>query len=99
MASLVSQMRNGQQPYPQTPQHQQQQSLNDSIERTRAMMQQVKNAQNPQAMLAQMLQSNPNTAAIANMLKGGSSLENTARQMAAASGIDIEQLIKQLGGM
>jgi len=50
-------------------------------------------------MLAQMLQSNPNTAAIANMLKGGSSLENTARQMAAASGIDIEQLIKQLGGM
>jgi len=46
-----------------------------------------------------MLQSNPNTAAIANMLKSGGNLENTARQMAAASGVDIEQLIKQLGGM
>ena len=62
-------------------------------------MQQVKNAQNPEVMLAQILQNNPNTAAIANMLKSGGSLENTARQMAAASGIDIEQLIKQLGGI
>jgi hypothetical protein len=40
-------------------------------------------------MLAQMLQNNPNTAAIANMLKGGGDLESVAKQMAAASGIDI----------
>ena len=100
MASRISQMRNGQQPYPQTPQGQQQSALNESIARVRNMMQQVQAAQNPQAMLAQMLQNNPNTAAIANMLKGGGDLESMAKQMAAASGIDINQLIKQLqGGM
>ena len=95
MASLISQMRNAQQPYPQTQQGQ----LNQSIEQVRGMMQQVRNAQNPQAMLAQMLQNNPNTAAIAGMLKGGGSLEQIARDMAKARGIDINQLIRQLGGM
>ena len=98
MASRISQMRNGLQPYPQTPQAQQQSALNESIERTRAMMQQVQAAQNPEAMLAQILQNNPNTAAIANMMKGGGSLETIARQMASASNIDINQLIKQLQG-
>ena len=62
------------------------------------MMQQVKNAQNPQAMLAQMLQNNPNTSMIANMLSNNGNLEEVARQMAQARGIDINQLIKQLGG-
>lgn len=94
MASLVSQMRNGMQPYPQTPQGQ----LNQSIEQVKGMMQQVKNAQNPQAMLAQMLQNNPNTSMIANMLSNNGNLEEVARQMAQARGIDINQLIKQLGG-
>jgi hypothetical protein len=48
-------MRNGQTP-PQFPvqQHQQDQ-LNESIERTRAMMNMIKNAPNQQAALAQML--------------------------------------------
>lgn len=92
-------MRNGQ-PYPQTPQHQQQQQLNDSIEAVRGMMQQVKYSQNPQAMLAQLLQNNPNTAAIAGMLKNNGNLEQVARQMAQERGIDINQLIRQLqGGM
>lgn len=86
-------MRNG---TPQLQTHQGQ--LNQSIEQVRGMMQQIKGAQNPQAMLAQMLQSNPNTAAIANMLNSGNSLESIARQLAQSSGIDIDQLIKQLGG-
>lgn len=63
------------------------------------MMQQVKGAQNPQAMLAQMLQNNPNTAAISQMLRGGNSLESIARQMAQQRGIDIEDLVNQLGGV
>jgi hypothetical protein len=33
-------------------------------------------------MLAQLLQNNPNTSAIANMLNNGGSLEGLARQMA-----------------
>jgi hypothetical protein len=41
-------------------------------------------------MLAQMLQNNPNTAAIAGMLKNnGGNLESIARNMAQARGIDI----------
>ena len=59
-------------------------------------MQQVKNAQNPQAQLAQILQNNPNTAAIANMVNNGGNLEQMARQMAAAQGVDINQLIQSL---
>ena len=61
-------------------------------------MQSLSSAQDKQAMLAQMLQNNPNTAALANMLKGGGSLESIARQMAQTNGIDINQLINQLQG-
>ena len=61
-------------------------------------MRMVQTAQNPQAALAQILQNNPNTAAISGMLKNGGNLESIARQMAATKGIDINQLISQLGG-
>jgi hypothetical protein len=41
-------------------------------------------------MLAQILQNNPNTAAIATLLKNNNnSLESIARQMAQERGIDI----------
>ena len=55
MASRISQMRNGLQPYPQTPQHQSQQALNESIERARAAMEQFKNVENKEAVIAQLL--------------------------------------------
>ena len=58
----------------------------------------VKAAENPQAELAKALQNDPNTAAIANMLKGSGNLEAIARQMATAYNIDIIQLIRQLQG-
>lgn len=58
-------------------------------------MNQVKLAKNPQAMLAQIIQNNPNSATIANMLKTNS-LEEIARGLAAQQGVDINQLIKQL---
>ena len=77
----------------------QQSQLNQSIEQVRGMMQQIQNAQNPQAMLAQLLQNNPNTAMISNLLKNsGGNLETVAREMARARGIDINQLISQLQG-
>ena len=79
------------------PQQQQPQS-NPAIEQTRALMQMVKNSPNPQAALAQLLQTNPNTAAISNMLRNGDSLEGIARSMAQQRGIDINQLINQLQG-
>ena len=80
--------------YPQ----QQQTQLNQSIEATRALMQQVKNAQNPQAMLAQILQNNPSTPFISNLLKNGQNLEGIARSLAQAKGEDINDIIRRLSG-
>lgn len=95
MPSRISQMRNGT-PY-QIPQ-QQQQMLNDSIKQVRGLMQQVRNAQNPQAALAQMLQNNPNTPMLSNLLSSGNNLQTIATQMAQSAGIDINQLINRLQG-
>ena len=79
----------------QTPLYQQEQ-LNQSIESVRGMMQQVRGSQNPQEVLAQILQNNPNTGMISQMLSSGNSLENIARQMAQARGVDINDLINKL---
>lgn len=62
------------------------------------MMRQVKSAQNPQVVLAQIIQNNPNAAAIAGMLHSGNNLENIARQMAQANGVNINDLINRLQG-
>ena len=63
-------------------------------------MAQVKNAANPQAVLAQALQNNPNTSNIYSLLQNNGNLESIAKQMARASKIDINQLINNLtGGM
>ncbi len=59
-------------------------------------MSQIKGAQNPQAMLAQILQNNANTAPIATMLQNGGNLEQIARQMAQQKGYDINEVIRQL---
>ena len=59
-------------------------------------MSQIKGAQNPQAMLAQMLQNNANTAPIATMLQNGGNLEQIARQMAQQKGYNINEVIRQL---
>ena len=61
-------------------------------------MRQVKMAQNPQAELANMLQNNPATSMIHQALQGGQNLEQIARRMAQQEGIDINQLLNQLGG-
>ena len=75
-----------------------QQQLNQSIEQVRGMMQQIKGAPNKQAMLAQLLQNNPNTRNIAALLQSNSNLEIMAKQMAQTYGIDINNLIRQLEG-
>ena len=86
------------QPYPQTQQHQQQEALNESIARTRAAMEQFKNAPNKEAVIMEILQKNPQLGGIANLLRNGSSLEGIARSMAQAGGYDINQIIKGLEG-
>ena len=83
-------MRNG------VPVAQQPLQLNESIERTREMMRQIKNSQNPQMALAQMLQNNPNSGYIASLLRNNGNLEGIARQMAQSYGIDFNQLIQSL---
>ena len=84
-------MRNGTQQIPQTATQ-----SNLAIDQVKGLMAQLKGASDPQAMLAQVLQNNSNTAFIANALKGGTGLEALARQMAQQRGIDINDLIKQL---
>ena len=46
-----------------------------------------------------MLENNPNSAIIANMLQSNGNLEKIAKQMARVNGIDINQLINSLGGV
>ena len=95
MPSLISQMRNGQQP-----QLGQTQSLDSSIQQVKGMMQQLKMASNRQQMLMRMLQQNPQFAQIAQMMKTNpNGMEGVARQMAQANGVDLNNLIKQLGGV
>jgi len=97
MASRISQMRNGQtQPWPQQQSQPQPQTLDASIAYARNMMHMVQNSNNPQAMLAQLLQNNPNTGMLANMLKSNGDLESLARQMAQMKGYDINQIINGL---
>ena len=79
---------------------QQQAQLNQAIEQVRGMMQQVKNAPNPEQMLAQLLQNNPNTAMIANLLKSNGDLHSLAQQMAQSGGFDLNAIVNALqGGM
>ena len=90
-------MRNGT-PLPQQPMSQQQ--LNESIERTRALMQQMQTLQNPEAIIMNVLQQNPQLGFLSGMLRNGNSLEGIANQIAQAKGYDINQVINQLqGGM
>lgn len=95
MPSLISQMRNGQQP-----QLGQTQSLDSSIQQVKGMMHQLKMASNPQQALMGMIQQNPQFAQIAQMMKTNpNGLEGVARQMAQANGVDLNNLVKQLGGV
>ena len=80
------------------PQQTPQQPLDASIERTKAIMQQFKGMNNPEQAIMGLLQQNPQLGSIASMVRNGNSLENIARSMAQSRGIDINQLINQLGG-
>lgn len=96
MPSLISQMRNGQVPQQQPTQK----ALDASIAQVRGMMSSLRMAQNPQQELINMVRSNPQMAQIARMANNTpNGLEGLARQMAQANGIDINQLLQQLGGM
>ena len=89
-------MRNAAQPLPQQPMSQQQ--LNESIERTRALMQQMQNIPNKETIITNLLQQNPQLGFLSNMLRNGNNLEGIANNMAQVQGININQLIQQLMG-
>ena len=88
-------MRNG----VQYPRQQPRQQLNESIERTRALMQQMSGVSNKEAFITNLLQTNPQLGAIIPLLRNGNSLEGIAKSMAQINGLDINQVIGQLGGM
>ena len=84
-------MRNG------MPQRQpQQQQLNESIERTKALMNQMKSMPNQEAIIFNLLQQNPQLGFLSNMLRNGNSLEGIAKQIAQYNGYDINTILSQL---
>ena len=87
-------MRNAAQPLPQQPMSQQQ--LNESIERTRAIMQGMKNLGNQEVVIANLLQQYPQLGFLSNALKNGNSLEDIAKQMASMKGYDINEILQGL---
>ena len=88
MASRISQMRNAQ-PQPQ-------QSLSDSIEQTKMLMHRLEGLPNREAVINNLLQSNPQLGAITALLRNGNGLEEIAKQMARYNNIDINKLINSL---
>ena len=63
-------------------------------------MQQMQTLQNPEAIIMNVLQQNPQLGFLSGMLRNGNSLEGIANQIAQAKGYDINQVINQLqGGM
>ena len=87
-------MRNAAQIPQQPPQSQQ--SLNESIERTKALMQQMQTLPNREAMINNLLQSNPQLGMISTMLRNGNNLEGIAKQMAQMGGFDLNSIINRL---
>ena len=80
---------------PQNPQQLQQQRLNESIEQVRKLMQNLKGVQNPQQILMNVLENNPQTAQLAKLFKNNN-LESIARQMAQSEGVNILDVINSL---
>ena len=74
----------------------QQQQLNESIEQTRNLMQNMRNTPNMESVIMNLFQNNPQLQALVPMLRGGNTLENIAKQMAQSKGIDIKDVIKKL---
>ena len=77
---------------------QQQAQLNESIERTKALMQQMHGMPNQEAVITTLLQNNPQLQSLIPLLRNGNNLEGIARQMAQMGGFDINQIINQLQG-
>ena len=77
---------------------QQQAQLNESIERTKALMQQMKGMPNQEAVITALLQNNPQLQSLIPLLRNGNNLEGIANQMAQMGGFDINQIINQLQG-
>ena len=66
------------------------------INQTKALMQQMRNAGSPQAMINNLIENNPQLSMLAQGRHGN--WEGVARSMAQQRGIDINQLISQLQG-
>ena len=73
------------------------QPANNSLSQIKQMMNLVKSAQNPQAMLNQMVQNNPGMRQVMNLINQSGGDPRTAfYQMAEAQGIDPEQILAML---
>ena len=88
MASRISQMRN------EALQQSTQQSLNESIQQTKYLMQTIQNNPDPQAYFNNLLGQNPQLA----MLAKQPNLKRIAEQMARERNVNLDELIGQLQG-
>ncbi len=84
MANLISQLRNETQPQTQ---------LNNSIEQTKQLMQQLMNMPNRQEVINNIIKSNPQ---LASLMQSKNGLEAFARSYAQMHGIDINTILNQL---
>ena len=61
-------------------------------------MQQMQGMSNKEAVIMNLLQSNPQLGLITNLLRNGNNLEGIANSMAQTNGININELIQKLMG-
>lgn len=61
-------------------------------------MQQMQGMPNKEAVIMNLLQSNPQLGLITNLLRNGNNLEGIANSMAQVNGININELIQKLMG-
>lgn len=62
-------------------------------------MQQFKQINNTEAAITNLLQQNPQLGELSLLLRQGNTLEGIAKNMAQINGVDINQLINDLGGI
>ena len=61
-------------------------------------MQQMQGMSNKEAVIMNLLQSNPQLGLVTNLLRNGNNLEGIANSMAQTNGININELIQKLMG-
>ena len=69
-----------------------------NMQQVRQIYGMLKNSNNPQALMNQMLQQNPQLAPTINLIKANGNYEQVFRSMCKERGINADDFIKQMNG-